>query len=406
MAKTRRKGITVDAEGNRIVSKQVLGEAIFARLGRVSQEQAEAWLDERVGRVRLTHQRGARPRVTFREAAHRYLSESLELDSADTLAWHIEVLDPFIGELSIDDVCDETLQPFKAHRLTVDKVSLTTVNRSLEVVRRILILCARSYRHPNRMTWLETAPLISIAAREAKRKARPPYPLSWEEQDLLFVQLPEDPNRQMALFKVNTGTREQEVCRLEWDWEVRVPELKTSVFIVPEDLVKNGEARLIVLNQVAREVIEARRGIHPRYVFTWRGKPSKKRPLAKREPGEPLECMNNTAWQNARSAAAMAYPEKFGRPAPRGFARVRVHDLKHTFGRRLRSASVPEETRKVLLGHKNGSITTHYSAAELAELIDAVNRIDRSLATPAITLLRAPERKSLAEVEQQKTKAA
>ena len=47
-----------------------------------------------------------------------------------------------------------------------------------------------------------------------------------------------------------------------------------------------------------------------------------------------------------------------------------------------------EETRKVLLGHKNGDITTHYSAAELAELIAAVNKIDRSLETPAITLLR------------------
>jgi hypothetical protein len=47
-----------------------------------------------------------------------------------------------------------------------------------------------------------------------------------------------------------------------------------------------------------------------------------------------------------------------------------------------------QETRSVLLGRKNGDITTHYSTAELAELISAVNRIDRSLATPAITLLR------------------
>lgn len=47
-----------------------------------------------------------------------------------------------------------------------------------------------------------------------------------------------------------------------------------------------------------------------------------------------------------------------------------------------------EETRKVLLGHKNGEITTHYSAPEIAELINPVNKIDRSLATPAITLLR------------------
>jgi len=30
----------------------------------------------------------------------------------------------------------------------------------------------------------------------------------------------------MALFKVNTGCREQEVCRLKWEYEVKVPELR------------------------------------------------------------------------------------------------------------------------------------------------------------------------------------
>ena len=45
------------------------------------------------------------------------------------------------------------------------------------------------------------------------------------------------------------------------------------------------------------------------------------------------------------------------------------HDLKHTFGRRLRAARVSFETRQVLPGHRNGSITTHYSAAEIGELI-------------------------------------
>ncbi len=57
------------------------------------------------------------------------------------------------------------------------------------------------------------------------------------------------------------------------------------------------------------------------------------------------------------------------------FAKVRVHDLKHTYGRRLRSAGVALETRKVLLGHKNGDITTHYSAAEIGELLAASSRI-------------------------------
>jgi integrase len=68
---------------------------------------------------------------------------------------------------------------------------------------------------------------------------------------------------------------------------------------------------------------------------------------------------------------------------------VRIHELKHTFGRRLRAAGVAEEARAVLLGHKTRSMPMHYSVAELAELLAAVNRIDRSLAMSAITLLRA-----------------
>lgn len=54
---------------------------------------------------------------------------------------------------------------------------------------------------------------------------------------------------------------------------------------------------------------------------------------------------------------------------------VRVHDLKHTFGYRLRSAEVSFEDRQVLLGHKTRSITTHYSADELGNLIRAVNKV-------------------------------
>ena len=65
--------------------------------------------------------------------------------------------------------------------------------------------------------------------------------------------------------------------------------------------------------------------------------------------------MNNTAWQNARRSA--------------GLIQVRVHDLKHTFGRRLRATNVSFEDRQDLLGHKSSRITTHYSSAELKNLI-------------------------------------
>jgi integrase len=71
--------------------------------------------------------------------------------------------------------------------------------------------------------------------------------------------------------------------------------------------------------------------------------------------------MLNSGWKSAR--------ERIGLP------QVRVHDLKHTFGRRLRAAGVSFEDRQDLLGHRAGRITTPYSAAELSRLIAAANRV-------------------------------
>jgi integrase len=68
---------------------------------------------------------------------------------------------------------------------------------------------------------------------------------------------------------------------------------------------------------------------------------------------------------------------------------VDVHDLKHTFARRLRAAGVSFEDRQDLLGHKSGRVTTHYSAADLQNLIDAANRVceSESCKKPALVVL-------------------
>ena len=76
--------------------------------------------------------------------------------------------------------------------------------------------------------------------------------------------------------------------------------------------------------------------------------------------------------------------------APEGFREIRVHDLKHTFGRRLRAAGVPLEDRQDLLGHRSGRITTHYSQTELTGLIEAADEVcdSKSRKSPATTWLR------------------
>jgi hypothetical protein len=48
-----------------------------------------------------------------------------------------------------------------------------------------------------------------------------------------------------------------------------------------------------------------------------------------------------------------------------------VHDLKHTFGDRLRASGAGFEDRKVLLGRKSDHVTMHFSAPEIGALIAA-----------------------------------
>ncbi len=72
---------------------------------------------------------------------------------------------------------------------------------------------------------------------------------------------------------------------------------------------------------------------------------------------------------------------------------VRVHDLKHTYGRRLRAAGVSFEDRQDLLGHKSSRVTTHYSAPELINLLQASERVcsgDRSKLGTMVILKKKP----------------
>ena len=72
-----------------------------------------------------------------------------------------------------------------------------------------------------------------------------------------------------------------------------------------------------------------------------------------------------------------------------GLKQVRVHDLKHTFGRRLRAGGVSFEDRQDLLGHRSGRMTKHYSAAELTKLIEAANSVcERNGNRPELVVLR------------------
>lgn len=357
------------------LDKQVGSGRICESTGTGDLQEAQRYLVRRLDEIRQAAVYGVRPDRTFRVAATRYLKEFGDKRAISRDAQDIKLIDVWIGDLLLPRVHMGSLLPFIESRKREGRAA-GTINRTLAVVRHILDLCAKLWRDEFGLTWLETAPMIQLLDDRSKRKA---YPLSWAEEELLIESLPLH-LREMALFAINTGCRESEVCQLRWDWEMPIPELEASVFVIPDWLAKNGKERVVVLNRIAAEIVERNRGVHPERVFTYRD--------------EPVTKIDNSAWKRARQVAADGYPARLGSVAPSGFENLRVHDLRHTFGRRMRSVGVTLEDRQDLLGHESGRMTTHYSSAEIRCLIEAANRIcsDESRKSPAITFLRISDR--------------
>src|ERR1700674_1047656 len=342
MATTRTACITILTDGRRFIDKRYLGVRIGRRVGAVTQEQAEERLDIEIARVQGDLARKARARPTFTDCAARDVAQARGKRSVDVIKWHVTLLQSYIGDLEPQQIHDQTLEPFVEARLA-GGASATTINRSLEVVRTILNRAARSYRNADGRPWLEGMPPLITMLPESPRS---PYPITWKEQDTLFRKLPAHLGR-MALFAVNTGLRDSNVCGLQWTWEVAVPEIGRSVFVIPPEAFKTKRAHVVILNDVAWSIVEAQRSLHPIWVFPFRGRR--------------IHTMNNRGWQDARRDA--------------GLSLHRIHHLRHSFACRLRAAGVSAEDREALLGHANHSMAGHYASADVGRLIKLANLV-------------------------------
>lgn len=338
------------------IKKRIKGYGLLTgTTGTTDYDEAQRYLAHRLEEIRRTVVYGERPKVTVREAAKKLIEESAHLRSLERTAFAFDSMLPYIGDTALEQLHDDTpgLREWKAARLAAG-ISATTINRDMDPLRRLFTLAARKWRHPNGMPYIATAPLLG----RLPESRRPPYPLEWAEQHRFFAELPPHLQR-IALFDVNTGLRDEELINLRWSWEVQSPELGGSVFVVPGEYrdeqgrviftTKNREERVVLLNDTARRVIDAQRGQHAEFVFSYKG--------------EQLSRVLNSAWRKARVRA--------------GLPDLHFHDLRHTFGHRLRAIGASKEDRKALLGHTSDDVTTDYSQDDLAHLLELLRKIER-----------------------------
>lgn len=342
------------------IDKRIKGHGrVRQRLQADTVEEAEQQFFKVIANIQNVVKRHEEGVMTFQEASDRYVRDTTKR-SLDRDRVTLEIVRPYIGDLPLANVHMGTLQSFINDRRKAN-ISSATVKRDLSVIRRVLTLAARSWRNKEGQPFLSCPPLFEMPDWEDSAL---PYPLDHDELERLLKALPIH-LQVMSVFAANTGLREQGVCWLRWDWEVEVPELATSIFITPGRKrkyadgewqgEKNKEDQLVVLNSVAKAMIEEQRKkriVDCPYVFTFRGKR--------------ISRIHNTAWKNAWKKAGLPVSDEYNRGP---------HNLKHTFGHRLRVAGVSLETRKKLLHHTNGDITTHYSPAGVGELLEAAEKI-------------------------------
>lgn len=324
--------------------KQYRGHRLRGSSGTSDPEEAERRLRKLLQEIDDREIHGKRPEWTFNQGAEKAILEFQ--GSPKTLkiyAAQADILSPWIGAMPLRLLCKDALRPFIEARRK-EGVSVRTINLSLEFVRLVLRKAAYYWREDG-LSWIENCPIIPF---EKGAKAAP-YPISWEEQARFFDLLP-GRERQMALFAVNTGLREGALCRLEWAWEKHSPALGETVFEIPSNVLgmKGRPPMVLVLNRLARSVVEAQRGGLGPYVF-----------------GGTVQATTK-AWYRAWKAA--------GLPTGKDY-RKGVHNLRHTFGKRLRDAGVEERDVQDLLHHVPKTVTRHYSAPELKKLKACVEKI-------------------------------
>jgi integrase len=269
----------------------------------------------------------------WQQAVMRYLEEFADKRSLSDDKDHLKKLDPYLRSVKLDAIDMAVLQPFIRDRKLKDDVSNATINRALEVVRRILNVAHQDWR------WLKGVPKIRML-KEPKRRVRF---LRREEADRLIETLPEH-MKPIVEFALATGCRAGEILGLEWS---RV-DLNRKVAWLDHGTTKSGDGRGIPLNADAVAALESTRGQHSRWCFTFEGRRIQQ---------------SSTAWDKAKQRA--------------GIEDFRFHDLRHTWASwHVQSGtSLPELME--LGGWKSYEMVLRYAHLAPEKLSSVAQRIER-----------------------------
>ena len=274
---------------------------------------------------------GIKPERSWQEAVVRYLTSKSTLRSFRDVQRICRMLDPYLGRLMLSQINGDIIWQVTQGELKRGN-AVATVNRYLALVRSVLRMARDEWQ------WLDSVPKVRLLSGEVERDRW----LTRAEADRLIAECA--PHfAALVRFALATGCRAREITGLEWD---RVDLARRTAWL---NRTKNGTPRGVPLNSDAIAVLEAERGKHPVYCFTYRG--------------EPIGWdVTNTAWRTALRKA--------------GISDFRFHDLRHTWASWHRQAGTSCDELKDLGGWKTRSMVDRYAKFATENLAAAAARIE------------------------------
>ena len=222
----------------------------------------------------------------WNEAAKRWLYEKRFKATVEEDRAKLEWLGLHLQDSELEEIDHETIARICAIKMC--ETSPATANRYLALVRSVL------RRACYRWEWIHKVPLVDLYP-EPRRRVR------WLTRDQAGRLLDELPHhqRQVVLFALVTGLRQGNVLGLEWEQV----DVDRRIAWIHADQAKARRVIRVPLSAAALQILKTCRGAHPRFVFTFRGRP--------------LRSANTRAWKRALERA--------------GIEGFRWHDLRHTW---------------------------------------------------------------------------
>jgi site-specific recombinase XerD len=297
------------------------GRRIRERIGR-SKKAAKDALDTRKGEILQGRYNWAQKKKSPRFEA--LADEYLEYSKANKRSWKrdeasVGHLKPFFKGRKLTEVNPWMVEKYKQKRLE-EGVKPATVNRELSCLKHMFNLAVRWGRLP-------ASPLGKVKQlREENQVERILSP----EEEIKLLAAANEPLRTIILVALNTGMRRGEILKLTWSC---VDFHQSAITIVNP---KNGKMRKVPMNETAVKVLAARKKMNGASSFVF------------------FDVKSLKPWESVKTAflASIRRAE---------IARLRFHDLRHTFATRLVARGVDILTVKELLGHSNVGMTMRYA---------------------------------------------